>query len=201
MSRHSYAVRARSRRLAVHLRPLTSSLLGTRWARSYSSCQLRRSLIHSNARTDSPVIPPAAPATSATGRHQLPSLTHRRHAAATSTRPGHTPLPRHVRRHTQQPTATSHPPAKHAHSQSSSTQRRSQSRPLISPPAVRRAGLLALRRLLATPQPPRTEPLREPTPQPLPVGPPPPYPDRAAIPRQLVTPPAVADPIPLRRAR
>ena len=77
----------------------------------------------------------------------------------------------------------------------------SQTRPLISPPAVRRSGPQALRRLPAMPELPCAEPLCKPTPQPLPVGPPPPCPDRAAMPRQLVTPPAVADPIPPRRAR
>ena len=219
MSRYSGVVRARSLRLATHLHcrlarrashlqaeticiPIPSSLLGTGPARSSDLLPVKATpdsfeVAHRLSRHPSSCsgyichrLPPAALTHTPTACrcHQHAP---RPHPPATARPPPHPAADRHK----------PPPPARHAHSQSSSTQRRSQSSPLISPPAVRRAGLLALRRLPATPQPPRTEPLREPTPQPLPVGPPPPYPDRAAIPRQLVSPPAVADPIPLRRAR
>ena len=141
MSRYSGVVRARSLRLATHLHcrlarrashpqaeticiPIPSSLLGTGPAQSSDLLPVK-------------AIPDSFEVARQLSRHpsscsgyvchrcyQLPSLTRLHdHAPATSMRPSHAPLQRHVYRHTQQLTATSHPPAPSAHT------RRALSRP------------------------------------------------------------------------
>ena len=158
-------------------------------------------------RADLSRTPPAAPATSATGCHQLPtsaalhsSLPQTSAGQPTTPFPRHVcrharqltatdPSPRHICRHTRRLTATDPPPLNLCARLASAS---SLPRHLISLSAVRRADPEGPPRATCETVCLSHGPSGAHGPATCPFGQPPPLPGRAAIPKQLASPPAVA---------